>query len=122
MGNKEQDISQRLTEMLDEQRGGQDKPSQEVVVTGPAGKQQTLQELEQGLTADYQRVQNGTLRDPELIRELAGKFLAIANDPQLRRQVNFNADRASDVLFDLIGGQKRESVEEVWHYRIVRYR
>ena len=47
----------------------------------------------------YQAVQNGSITDPQTIREFATRFESVAQDPQLSEIVSFDAAHAADILF-----------------------
>lgn len=47
----------------------------------------------------YREIQSGKITDPETIRNIAIKFEAIAQDPQLSQAVSFDAERAAENLY-----------------------
>jgi SPFH domain / Band 7 family len=55
---------------------------------------------EEVLIKAYKEVQNGKITDPETIRSIAQKFVALAADREKRDQVSFDADRAASNLFE----------------------
>ncbi|GAC1383267.1 MAG: hypothetical protein NVS4B7_13490 [Ktedonobacteraceae bacterium] len=55
---------------------------------------------EEVLIKAYKQIQSGKVRSPETIRDIASRFLAIANDPEASKNVSFDAGRAAQTLFD----------------------
>lgn len=54
---------------------------------------------EEVLVKAYKAVQEGKITDPETIRDIAAKFEAVANDPNLSQNVSFDAARAVHNLY-----------------------
>jgi hypothetical protein len=52
------------------------------------------------LTEAYEAVRSGRITDPDTIREIAAHFESIANDPEERQRVDFDAARAAHTLRD----------------------
>ncbi len=54
---------------------------------------------EETLRKAYEQVQNGRVRDPQTIRQIAITFEAVARDPELSQKISFDAERASENLY-----------------------
>ncbi len=48
----------------------------------------------------YKQIQSEKIKSPATIREIAGRFLAIANDPEASKNVSFDASRAAQALYE----------------------
>jgi SPFH domain / Band 7 family len=55
---------------------------------------------EEALIKAYKQIQNDKIKSPATIRDIAGKFLAIANDPEASKNASFDASRAAQALYD----------------------
>ncbi len=55
---------------------------------------------EEVLVKLYKEVQNGKITDPETIREIAGSFMAVAEDAEASQTVSFDAARAAANLYE----------------------
>lgn len=83
------DVSQRLTEMLDNEPEQVEQP-----------EQPELGEMdENALIIDYYRVRGREIVDAATIRRLAGKFAAIAADSVAASQWDFDAAHAATQLY-----------------------
>lgn len=70
---------------------------------------------EEALITAYRQIQSEKIKSPTTIREIAGRFLAIANDPEASKNVSFDAARAAQALYtraDFI--EKQASINEVY--------
>ncbi len=63
---------------------------------------------EKVLIEAYKAVQQGKITDPSTIRGIAAKFELIAQDPNARDAVSFDADRAAQILYEW--AQKNDSL------------
>lgn len=54
---------------------------------------------EEALITAYRQIQSEKIKSPATIREIAGRFLAIANDPEASKNVSFDAARAAQALY-----------------------
>jgi SPFH domain / Band 7 family len=54
---------------------------------------------EKVLAEAYKAVQDGKITDPATIRSIAAKFEQVAQDPDARNTVSFDADRAAQILY-----------------------
>ncbi len=66
---------------------------------------------EETLRKAYAMVKDGTLRDPEAIRDLAAQFETVANNPELNNAFSFDAGRAALNLY--AEADRRQEDEEV---------
>nr|BBH93541.1 hypothetical protein KTA_17400 [Thermogemmatispora argillosa] len=64
--------------------------------SAPSPSPKTLKE--EILVSTYNAVREGRITDPETISSIAARFEAVANDPELNRQVSFDAARAARAL------------------------
>jgi tetratricopeptide (TPR) repeat protein len=55
---------------------------------------------EETLTSAYIQIKNGVITSPEVIRNIAAGFQAIANDPVASNNANFDAARAAQSLYE----------------------
>lgn len=55
---------------------------------------------EDALIKAYKQIQNEKIKSPATIREIAGRFLAIANDLEASKNASFDASRAAQALYD----------------------
>ncbi|MFL5629182.1 MAG: hypothetical protein ACJ788_26680, partial [Ktedonobacteraceae bacterium] len=55
---------------------------------------------EEALITAYKQIQNEKIKSPATIRDVAARFLAIANDPEASKNVSFDAARAAQALYD----------------------
>jgi hypothetical protein len=54
---------------------------------------------EEALITAYRQIQSEKIKSPATIREVANRFLAIANDPEASKNVSFDAARAAQALY-----------------------
>jgi hypothetical protein len=70
---------------------------------------------EEALITAYRQIQSEKIKSPTTIREIASRFLAIANDPEASKNVSFDAARAAQALYaraDFF--EKQASINEVY--------
>jgi len=72
-------------------------PAPTPVVSPMPASTPTISKVET-LTEAYEAVRSGRITDPETIREIADHFEGIANDPEERQRVDFDAGRAARTL------------------------
>ena len=53
--------------------------------------------------AIYTLAQNGHIQDPQIVREIANRFEALANDVEAAAKVTFDARRAAQALYKQAG-------------------
>src|SRR5258708_30371016 len=69
---------------------------------------------EEALITAYRQIQSEKIKSPATIREVAGRFLAIANDPEASKHVSFDAARAAQALYTRADFfEKQASINEV---------
>jgi regulator of protease activity HflC (stomatin/prohibitin superfamily) len=68
-----------------------------VASAGPAAARMPK---EDALIKAYKQIQSEKIKSPATIREIAGRFLAIANDPDASKNASFDASRAAQALYD----------------------
>lgn len=102
---KDKDVSERLTEMLDEQPEQVDEQPEQVeeqpeqVEEQAAEQPDTLEIDESLLIQDYRRVQSGEITEAGTIRRLASRFAAIANDSVAVQQASVDCAHAALQLY-----------------------
>ncbi|MFI5274309.1 MAG: hypothetical protein ACHQ4H_14845 [Ktedonobacterales bacterium] len=63
------------------------------------------------LSDAYDAVREGTIRDPDTIREIARAFLRVANDPEINDQFPYDAVAAAQILMDRAATLERAATE-----------
>ncbi|MFL5626223.1 MAG: SPFH domain-containing protein [Ktedonobacteraceae bacterium] len=70
---------------------------------------------EEALITAYKQIQNEKIKSPATIRDVAARFLAIANDPEASKNVSFDAARAAQALYDRADFyEKQASINETF--------
>jgi hypothetical protein len=70
---------------------------------------------EEALITAYRQIQSEKIKSPATIREVASRFLAIANDPEASKHVSFDAARAAQALYTRADFfEKQASLNEVY--------
>jgi hypothetical protein len=67
------------------------------------------------LITAYRQIQSEKIKSPATIREVASRFLAIANDPEASKHVSFDAARAAQALYTRADFfEKQASLNEIY--------
>lgn len=70
---------------------------------------------EEALITAYKQIQSEKIKSPATIRDIAARFLAIANDPEASKNVSFDAARAAQALYDRADFyEKQASINEAY--------